>query len=708
MRVLTLVLVAVLWGARAGAAEDTSDLEGLLDEAVVSSASKVSEAASTAPATATIVSGDELRRYGVRTLEEALNFLALGAAAETTLGGSQVGMRGVLLAGDSGNHVLLLLDGHVVNEAWNGTAHFGRGAGIPIEIVDHVEVILGPGSVLYGSNAMLGVVNVVTKRARDYAGLHLTLEGETQWAGRASVGYAREFTLAGESAGVVAQAEYHHAQGPSFEFGPQSYGIDAVTGRPKVFGADGAANGVWGGTSGDSLYGYGPAGYLRFRAGELELALRGSFYKRWTPYQYGNFDDARGFEQDRTVTADLRWSRRLSPAFQLALRGYADLFDYERLAPIAAAEDCSRGQQRGCVYDVRGLSQGGGLEAVLSFDALHDSRFVTFLGVEARLRRVYSDGGYFDDLSFSSAPSMFEYARLEGAAAAYLEEQVRPWSWLAASAGARFDYDERFGTHLSPRAAASVSAWKDGVIKVVYAEAFRAPTANEVYYADANAQVASSELKPEGVRSIEASVEQRVGAQRLLLGGFRSWWNDLVSRVPLTAEEIREAQARGELDSSVLGSVYQFRNLAVIDNYGGNLRFEGSLLQKKVRYGLDATLAWARSGGGDQARELEGAPFAFGNARVAYEHGPAVPTVALAVSYASRRLAIGGGDLHAPAQTVFRLNLSGALPFLTSLSYRLTGSYSLADRGAVAVGPLRGELVPARAWRVSLGLGYDH
>jgi outer membrane receptor for ferrienterochelin and colicins len=53
-----------------------------------------------------------------------------------------------------------------------GAVRFNRGAGIPMEMVDHVEVIVGPGSVLYGSSAMLGVINVVTKDSRAFAGTH--------------------------------------------------------------------------------------------------------------------------------------------------------------------------------------------------------------------------------------------------------------------------------------------------------------------------------------------------------------------------------------------------------------------------------------------------------------------------------------------------------------------------------------------------------
>ena len=62
-------------------------------------------------------------------------------------------------------HFLVLVDGHAMNEPLRGSAWTGVGSGVPIEIIDHIEVIVGPGSVLYGSNAMFGLINVVTKRA---------------------------------------------------------------------------------------------------------------------------------------------------------------------------------------------------------------------------------------------------------------------------------------------------------------------------------------------------------------------------------------------------------------------------------------------------------------------------------------------------------------------------------------------------------------
>ena len=125
----------------------------------------------------------------------------MGMVTQNPLHSVDVGARGVLLTADFfGDHVLLLVNGHAINDQWAGAAYFERGTGIPMEIIDHIEVILGPGSVLYGSEAMLGVINIVTKRAKDYDGLHVSGESELGTGNRGAIGFGREFTLLGRPA----------------------------------------------------------------------------------------------------------------------------------------------------------------------------------------------------------------------------------------------------------------------------------------------------------------------------------------------------------------------------------------------------------------------------------------------------------------------------------------------------------------------------
>ena len=144
LRISILACCTVLATAGPARADEAEELRGLLDQSVLSAASRKTEVASAAPATSSTITAEQLRRYGIRTLDEALNFLSMGMTASDRLHGVEVGARGVLVNGDYGNHVLLLVNGHAVNEQWTGGAVFERGAGIPMEMVDHIEVVLGP------------------------------------------------------------------------------------------------------------------------------------------------------------------------------------------------------------------------------------------------------------------------------------------------------------------------------------------------------------------------------------------------------------------------------------------------------------------------------------------------------------------------------------------------------------------------------------
>jgi outer membrane receptor protein involved in Fe transport len=107
-------------------------------------------------------------------------------------------------------------------------------------MIDHIEVILGPGSVLYGAQAMLGVINVVTKRAKDFTGARVVAEGEASLAPnkpggppapsfpgglgtgyRLGAGYGREFSLGGKPCELTLGREKNAKHGPPRPLGPQ-------------------------------------------------------------------------------------------------------------------------------------------------------------------------------------------------------------------------------------------------------------------------------------------------------------------------------------------------------------------------------------------------------------------------------------------------------------------------------------------------------
>jgi hypothetical protein len=208
----------------------------------------------------------------------------------------------------------------------------------------------------------------------------------------------------------------------------------------------------------------------------------------------------------------------------------------------------------------------------------------------------------------------------------------------------------------------------------------------------------------------------------VLIGGFRSWWRDMVSLTALDTDALAAAKGAGLLDNGVT-EAYQYRNLAKIQNYGINAAFEGSLLGERLRYGLNVTDAVSRVDEGDgNSHELTVGPSLFGNARVAYDFGEPWPTLGLAAQYLGRRpadRAFDGGFAktpYAPAHVELRLTASGQTPFLSGLGYRLIGDYAFAKQAPYVIGPNQYgnedgttayELAPVRRSQLFLELNYQ-
>ncbi|HTQ07738.1 MAG TPA: TonB-dependent receptor [Polyangiaceae bacterium] len=743
LRSLVAGVGLVLTLAPRARAQTSSDLDALLNQSIVSTPSKGSETDATAPATSSVITADELRRYGIRTLDEAIDYLSLGMATSTPSHAVEIGARGVQINGDYGNHVLLLVDGHAVNEPWNGTAYFDRGAGVPFEMIDHIEVILGPGSVLYGAQAMLGVINIVTKRAKDFSGARIVAEGDASLAPhdpggppapslgaalgygyRLGAGYGREFSLGGAPSELTLGLEYYANQGPAWQLGPQAYGADAVTGAPKDFGPN-ATPGVWGGVLRHADYLQAPAAYLRFATGDFHASVRASAFRRSTIYPESlaaytaDFDDPTNREIDRFVNVDLSQRVPLSSRVELMVRGYGDLYDYQWFNHTSAAEDCPDGFTSGCDRFLHGVGRQLGAEAnaLVQWPIL---RATTLFGVDARVRDAEDRLTIADRLGSGTLTPTAAH-RTDGLIAPYAAQTLSPTSWLDLNLGVRLDDDSRFGTKLSPRTALGVAPWRGGRIKLIYAEAFRGPSAYELTYADPDSQIAAPSLGPETVHSIEGSVEQRFGKHRVLFGVFRSTWSNLVGTLQLSQPELDAAIARGELapDTAI---AYRYANTVSVDNYGLNAAYEGAAVNGRLRFGLNFTSAITHvdpgDGSGPQIPPV--APEAFGNARVSYDLGGKLPTLGLASHFSGRRLAdryYDGGFTpppSAPPSLSLRATVSGAFPAVPGLTYRAGFDYSFARVEPYAIGAniyananvSRAELAPTRRAQAFVGFEY--
>lgn len=145
---------------------ESTDLTGLdltqLSDLKVTTASKFSETVSEAPGMISVVSQDEIRRFGAMTVREILERVPglTGTTAYFT-DRSLIAARGDQTKIDGG-HLLILINGRPTREILEGGIVSDLLESFPVAAPERIEVIKGPGSVLYGSNAYSAVINLIT------------------------------------------------------------------------------------------------------------------------------------------------------------------------------------------------------------------------------------------------------------------------------------------------------------------------------------------------------------------------------------------------------------------------------------------------------------------------------------------------------------------------------------------------------------------
>jgi outer membrane receptor protein involved in Fe transport len=711
---LRLLMLLTLLGAGSGWAQedDLAALQGLLDSSVVSSASRAAERSDDAPATIATVSRQDLRRYGLQSVAEAVNFLSLGMVTQDPLHAVEAGGRGVLFSGDYGNHVLVLVDGHVMNEAWDGTAYVEHGLGVPIDLIDHLEIITGPGSVLYGSYAMLGVINVVTRQAKDLEGVSLVLEaageppldarGNPQARASGFGGFGRLSAVAGKSwnvgdhpLDVVGALELYGQRMPQLDFALQSgfTDTDGVATWPLNFGPR-ATPGTWGGRAVNG-YALMPSGLVKASWGEWEAWVKSALYQRNSPYSgtFGNtipdFDPPGSYERDWWVNVDLRWRRDLTSRVTASVRAYLDTYEFTSRSESSSwprdgsveVTPPSADLTRFTFFVVeKSPVNWGGVEAQVAVDWIGDGRFPFMAGVDLRERHyapleVYqaSDGAEFSRRQ--------AYERWEFLAAPYLQQRAHLWPSLQVNLGLRVDIEQGFAPRPSPRAAVVWSTPWDGKVKAVFSSAFRTPSGYERFTVYPGLQVANPALRPETVQMGELAYDQKLGRHHLGIVGWIARYSDMIRFEPTHGAGTQTGE-------------FWYDNSGSFDNFGATVMVDGVV--DRLRYGGSFTLSQNRVD-----TPLVVAPSWFGNLRCSYEFGDGGPTLGLIGFVAAPRLvdtasatgtdALGNevrwasGTL-SPPQVDVRATLWVPTP-VAGLSVRVVVGGSLFGLGPYTAGP---------------------
>jgi outer membrane receptor for ferrienterochelin and colicins len=604
---LVLILVAAAGTLLAQDAKSL-ELDRLLQSTQLGAASKRAQSLQDAPADVVILTHAELQALGYRTLGEALAGVA-GFRTNNDGAYQNVGVRGIYVLGDQNTRMLVLLDGHTLNAPGDaGSSKFGEDLGIPLETIDHVEIIRGPASSLYGNNAFFGVVNVVS---RDVAGRGLSGEG----------------AVSGGSGGL---GELWSRVG---------LGMDRVRGSLLLTGAQrkGFAQ-----TYPDLQADAFPAnldreerqsGYLRLMGEKWSFSgYAGSRTQRLAsaPFQ-SVVGDPRNQYRNRVAFGELKLEPTFGPV-QVMLR----LFGDRNWFSDAYIYDGVRSSSEGVFVDDN-PERSLGLELQGRFPVA--TNFFVTLGSEQRKHRyegLSGSGPYVrSSLGYNLANT---YAQVEWlpAPAFSLVAGLQYSQWTVGKVQAEVGGDSTGLTsggnqaHTTPRLSLIWQPAPSDTLKLLYSQGFRNATVFERYYSDLSSFLPNPALRAERMVTLQGLwLHEWQGGLQGQLSASRFAWSSLIQ--PMDAGD--NFQQFQNQPGSTLGSAIE-----------GELRWQGGAWNV---YGQAGAYRWRMEG-----VDLVNVATAQASLRAIHRTGDW--TEALEARYVGRR---SNGEVQAPAATVTRASL---------------------------------------------------
>lgn len=439
----------VLFGAAAGVAlagaahADDADFE--VDSLVVTAAGfeqKIVEA----PASITVISGAELEQTRAASLAEVLSTVEgvdVGGAVGKT-GGLNINIRGM-----GSDYTLILIDGRRQNTAGSVTPNgFGETSTSflpPVSAIERIEVVRGPVSTLYGSDAMGGVVNIITRKV------------SADWTGSVSA----NATLQGDG-------EFGNVYGgDAYATGPLVRGLAGLALRGSFLDRE-ASNLTFVGADGRDapITGFGRSATraeIRTAGARLTVTPHDD-HDLWLDVDYAAqwYDNARGQMGTNTLAG-----------------GYADALEFNRRQASLAHDwrlpfgllqsNISHGVTETVGRIVPpGVPGAGTARTLEASNTIYDTRLFSQLG-----RHTFTLGGQYWDAEMVDgvAPAPFQHQQW----AAYAEDEWRFADGFALTAGGRYDRHNVFGGQFSPRAYLVWTQSERLVVKGGVARGFKTP-----------------------------------------------------------------------------------------------------------------------------------------------------------------------------------------------------------------------------------------
>jgi len=485
MKCLTFFLTFILFFTFTNSIVSQISAQESLQEVVVT-ASRIEEPAEETTGSVTIITSEDIKRSNAKDITELLRTVPELNLVQNGGPGKEAS---VILRGGDSRHVLVLVDGVRVNSPTTGSFDF---SGILLDDIERIEIVKGAQSTVYGSEAMAGVINIITKKAKK-TGIELSLEAGSYGT------YSPSISL------------FTNSQRHSLRLTGSYYSTDGISAASAGSERDGYENTSFSGT------------FTLKPSERIDLTIFTRYIDDRTELDGFDFMTGRAIDDTNYVQRGERL---------LGLITMRTLFieSWEQIIKLSQSEEKLKGSDPDTFFNNYTIKT---LQRELNWQNnlyLHDNYILT-AGIDLRYEDAINEGN-FDESRDSHA--------------FYINNRITLLKDLIINGGLRYDHYELTGNRTTYRLGALYNIRPLNTrLRLNYGTGFRAPSMNELYYP----WYGNASLKPERSSSWEAGIEKAFFSERLLLSltYFREDYKDLIVPDPLTwqATNINRAEIKG-------------------------------------------------------------------------------------------------------------------------------------------------------------------
>lgn len=461
----------------------------------VVSASKYSQSSSEAASSIGIITAAEIKNFGYKTLGEAMNSQR-SMYLSNDKNYLQVGSRGFSRPTDYNNRIVIMIDGHIMNEIVYGSAFMGNEMAINLDNVEKIEIIRGPGASVYGSGAMLNIVNLIMKKGAD-------TDGITVSAGTGSFGKNDLSAIYGKkikNTDIFISGSGGTYKGEDYYF--------------RELDAPETNNGLSQGMDWEK--------YVGFQSGisHNNFKLSAGFSSRSKGIPTGAFNsDLKGDVEsfDGRYYIEVSYRKELKNNSSLLFNSYYDDYSYTGSYPSG-----------GVNYFDASYGRWGGAEIQYYLEA--GKRNIITAGVEYKhvFRSDYKE--WDDDSTHFDQNFPFSFFSL------YAQDQVKLAKNLNFAAGLRYDHYSIFGKSVSPRLALVYRYSTASSLKLLYSEAYRIPNMYESYYESYDSHKNNPGIRSERIHTTELAWSHKFSGS--FIGSFSLYRFSIIDLIDQVLDEV--------------------------------------------------------------------------------------------------------------------------------------------------------------------------